>query len=166
MKDLTVLKILSQKVSVHEFPVDGVSATIENIVICKDGKTYRCYLMLHVANSDGITNVGDFQDFTEIKNPEISVSSQLYQITSQWVGDSAPATLEQIEDLVAGWEGIPGWNLVVRVVGTDVRIVANRVEDKRDEDEWLYNTPSRNVNWIKPDSMTCYHVIGSEIDDE
>lgn len=74
---------------------------------------------------------------------EPEIIEPVYEITSDLIGDSEPATLEEIQDMVAGWdEDYPGWLLKIETSGDTVRLYAYRDGDEGDR------TPSTYTPWI------------------
>ena len=70
METYIVKKILKQTVLGYENFPHRIITTIENIVICDNGKTYRCQHMHYTSRTTDLTNIGDFRNFTKIDDDE------------------------------------------------------------------------------------------------
>ena len=67
-------------------------------------------------------------------------SEETFEITSEFVGESEDATIEQISEIVKSWDEYLGWELSVKRSGDEIRVYAQRQYNGRFE-----NLPSEYI---------------------
>jgi len=82
----------------------------------------------------------------------------IYEITSEYIGESEPVTLEQAQEIVNGWDEYEGWELtVIEYFDEEIRIEATCTLDDP------YDAFTLPGEWVRVTADYYYLVIGEAI---